>query len=86
MTNIKLLIIILINIYKKVISPLIGKNCRFYPTCSQYSIKALKRFGVIKGIFLTIKRIIKCHPMHRGGIDTVPPLNFNIYDNNCRKN
>jgi hypothetical protein len=53
-------------------SPLLGQNCRFYPTCSHYSIEALERFGAVKGSWLTIKRLLKCHPLHPGGVDPVP--------------
>lgn len=72
MFYIKEILIFFIYIYKIAISPLIGPYCRFYPTCSQYSIQVLKSFGIIKGIFFTIKRLIKCHPFSKGGIDEVP--------------
>jgi putative membrane protein insertion efficiency factor len=61
--------ICLIKFYQKYISPLKGPTCRFYPTCSQYSIEAFKKYGVIKGFILTIIRISKCHPFHPGGYD-----------------
>ena len=51
------------------ISPLKGPTCRFYPTCSQYSIEAFKKYGFVKGMYLTIRRILKCHPFHPGGYD-----------------
>ncbi len=66
------LIIFLIKIYQKIISPILGKNCRFYPTCSCYGIEALEKHGTIKGSYLTIKRILKCNPFHTGGVDFVP--------------
>ncbi len=59
----------IIRLYQISISPMIGKNCRFYPTCSEYGIMAIKKFGVVRGIFLIVKRILKCHPFHKGGID-----------------
>ncbi|GGH80298.1 putative membrane protein insertion efficiency factor [Pullulanibacillus pueri] len=59
-------------IYRKCISPLKPPTCRFYPTCSEYGMEAFKRFGFFKGSFLTIKRILKCHPFHPGGFDPVP--------------
>ncbi|MBA9029050.1 MULTISPECIES: membrane protein insertion efficiency factor YidD [Bacillaceae] len=61
-----------IKFYQKVISPLKPPTCRFYPTCSHYGLEAIKRFGPIKGSWLTIRRILKCHPFHPGGIDPVP--------------
>ncbi|MBS4216722.1 membrane protein insertion efficiency factor YidD [Bacillus sp. FJAT-49711] len=68
----KKIFIIIIRFYQKVISPLKPPTCRFYPTCSQYGIEAIQRFGALRGGFLTIKRILKCHPFHPGGIDPVP--------------
>ena len=55
--------------YQKFISPLFPPTCRFYPTCSVYCIQALEKYGVLKGSFLGIKRILKCHPFHPGGYD-----------------
>ncbi|MGC7560767.1 membrane protein insertion efficiency factor YidD [Pasteurella sp. PK-2025] len=63
----------LIRVYQLVISPLIGPRCRFTPTCSHYGIEALKIHGAIKGSWLTLKRILKCHPLTAGGYDPVPP-------------
>ncbi|MBG9769221.1 MULTISPECIES: membrane protein insertion efficiency factor YidD [Bacillus] len=68
----KTLFITLIRGYQKFISPLTPPTCRFYPTCSQYGIEALKTHGALKGGWLTIKRIMKCHPLHPGGVDPVP--------------
>jgi hypothetical protein len=61
-----------IKAYQRWLSPLLGNNCRFHPTCSQYAIEAINRFGVIKGSWLAGKRILKCHPLHAGGEDPVP--------------
>ena len=62
-----------IHIYRLFISPLTGKNCRFEPTCSEYALTALKTHGFFYGIFLSIKRILKCHPFSRySGYDPVP--------------
>lgn len=61
-----------IKLYQKVVSPFKPPSCRFFPTCSHYGIEAIQRFGAIKGGYLTIKRISKCHPFHPGGIDLVP--------------
>jgi len=58
--------------YKKYISPHLGNNCRFYPTCSEYTMESIKKFGVLKGLYLGTKRIFKCHPFHPGGVDQVP--------------
>ncbi|MBM7606066.1 putative membrane protein insertion efficiency factor [Metabacillus crassostreae] len=64
--------IALIRFYQKFISPITPPTCRFYPTCSHYGLEAFKRFGVWKGLYLTIIRIMKCHPFHPGGFDPVP--------------
>lgn len=64
--------IFFIRFYQKAISPLKPPSCRFYPTCSQYGLEAIERFGVLKGGMLTLKRISKCHPFHPGGYDPVP--------------
>ncbi|WP_071118856.1 membrane protein insertion efficiency factor YidD [Romboutsia timonensis] len=63
------LLIYLVRFYQKFISPLKGPTCRFYPTCSQYSIEAIRKYGALKGIYLTIRRLLKCHPFHSGGYD-----------------
>ncbi|MGD8535448.1 MAG: membrane protein insertion efficiency factor YidD [Candidatus Aminicenantes bacterium] len=62
----------LIRIYQLLLSPLLGRNCRFTPTCSVYTSEAIKKHGLLKGIFLGGKRLIKCHPFHPGGVDLVP--------------
>ena len=61
--------IFLINFYRKYISPLKPPTCRLYPTCSEYSKEALEKYGVIKGGYLSVIRILKCHPFHPGGYD-----------------
>ena len=63
------LLIYLVRFYQKFISPLKGPTCRFCPTCSQYSIEAIRKYGALKGIYLTIRRLLKCHPFHPGGYD-----------------
>lgn len=75
------LLIFVIQIYQLIISPLVGYRCRFYPTCSYYSIESLYSFGLFKGIFLTVKRILKCSPLHSGGYDPIPNKNVIIRDN-----
>ncbi|HUW39892.1 MAG TPA: membrane protein insertion efficiency factor YidD [Rectinemataceae bacterium] len=64
--------LILIKIYRTVISPLKPPTCRFYPTCSAYAYEAIKKYGPIKGGWLSIKRILRCHPLNPGGYDPVP--------------
>ena len=59
----------MIKFYRKYISPLFPAKCRFYPTCSQYALEAVTKYGAIKGSFLTVKRLLKCHPFHPGGYD-----------------
>lgn len=65
-------LIFLIRIYRLLISPLIGSNCRYSPSCSEYGITALKKHGVFKGSFLTVRRIIRCNSLFKGGYDPVP--------------
>ncbi|MEK0178737.1 MAG: membrane protein insertion efficiency factor YidD [Oscillatoriales cyanobacterium] len=69
----KILVIGLIQGYKRGISPYLPNACRFYPTCSQYAIEAIERFGVARGGSMAIKRILRCQPLHPGGYDPVPP-------------
>ena len=68
----KKIIIYLIKIYQITLSPLLGSNCRFQPTCSQYMIEAIDLHGVLKGLGLGFKRISKCHPLGAKGHDPVP--------------
>ncbi|MGP4123430.1 MAG: membrane protein insertion efficiency factor YidD [Sodalis sp. (in: enterobacteria)] len=70
------LLIGLIRGYQLVISPLLGSHCRFRPTCSQYGIEAIHRFSMLKGSWLTLKRVLKCHFLSPGGEDPVPPKTF----------
>lgn len=63
----------LIRAYQLAISPLLGQNCRFYPTCSNYALQAVAEHGAAKGSLLAARRICKCHPWHPGGVDLVPP-------------
>ncbi|MCF7976676.1 membrane protein insertion efficiency factor YidD [Lamprobacter modestohalophilus] len=64
-----------IRAYQLFLSPLIGNHCRFYPTCSQYAIEAVEQHGVMRGVWLGIRRLLRCHPWHPGGVDPVPPAN-----------
>lgn len=59
----------IIKFYQKFISPYLGQNCRFWPSCSEYTNQAIKKYGLGRGLFLFAKRILKCHPWHPGGID-----------------
>lgn len=66
----KKILIFIIKMYRKFISPLKSQpTCRFYPTCSQYSLEAVEKYGTIKGSYLSVKRIVKCNPFHPGGYD-----------------
>ena len=68
----KIILLGLIRGYRRFISPLFPPSCRFQPTCSQYAIEAIATYGTIKGGWLAIARILKCHPFHPGGYDPVP--------------
>jgi len=68
------LLLIVIRGYQIVLSPIMGQNCRFYPTCSCYAHTAIERYGAFKGTYLAIRRILRCHPWHPGGMDPVPEL------------
>ena len=65
-------LIALIRVYQLFFSPLLGNHCRFYPSCSQYAREAVERYGVIRGVWLAIRRVLRCHPWHPGGVDPVP--------------
>lgn len=62
----------LIRGYQLAISPMLGNRCRFYPSCSEYSMESLQRHGLLRGLWLTLRRIGRCHPWHPGGYDPVP--------------
>ena len=68
----KFALLIILRFYRSAISPYLGNNCRFHPTCSVYALQAIERYGALKGSWLALKRIGKCHPWHPGGIDEVP--------------
>ncbi|WP_051347107.1 membrane protein insertion efficiency factor YidD [Thiomicrorhabdus chilensis] len=72
MNPIKWLLIGIVRFYQLFISPLLGPRCRFYPSCSNYTIEAIKQHGVLCGSWLAIKRIGRCHPANPGGVDPVP--------------
>ena len=70
--GLKYLLVAIIQVYRRVISPLLPPRCRFYPSCSQYALEALERHGVRRGVWLSVRRITRCHPGHPGGHDPVP--------------
>ncbi|MBN1932872.1 MAG: membrane protein insertion efficiency factor YidD [Desulfobacterales bacterium] len=65
-------LLLLIKIYQYLVSPVLGQACRFNPTCSDYAYQAITRYGTGKGLFLALKRILRCHPFNPGGYDPVP--------------
>ena len=67
----KNIVISSINLYKYLISPLLGNNCRFVPTCSEYTKESIIKYGVVKGFWLGFKRLAKCHPWGKGGYDPI---------------
>jgi len=68
----KTLLLFLIRLYQKFISPWLPPSCRFYPSCSEYARQALAKHGALKGTWLATKRLARCHPYHAGGLDPVP--------------
>ncbi|MCD6586772.1 MAG: membrane protein insertion efficiency factor YidD [Desulfobacteraceae bacterium] len=68
----KHLFILAIRAYQLILSPVLGPACRFYPSCSEYAIEAVSRYGASKGGYLALRRVLRCHPFNPGGIDPVP--------------
>ena len=66
------ILITILRAYKFLVSPLLGPRCRFYPSCSEYAMQALEAHGVVRGMWLASRRMLRCHPWHPGGIDPVP--------------
>ncbi|MFP4346918.1 MAG: membrane protein insertion efficiency factor YidD [Desulfococcaceae bacterium] len=65
-------LLLLIRLYQYGLSPVLGPSCRFYPTCSRYAYQAISQYGVMKGLSLSLKRLVRCHPWNPGGYDPVP--------------
>ena len=65
-------LVALIRFYRRQISPAMPPSCRFIPTCSEYALEAVEKYGALKGGYLAMRRILKCHPLHKGGYDPVP--------------
>jgi len=68
----KYALILLVKVYRYTVSPWLGKNCRFNPSCSAYAIEAIQKYGSLRGGWMAVKRILRCHPWHPGGCDPVP--------------
>lgn len=71
---IRWLLILLVKAYQRLIGPLLPRVCRFHPSCSVYAVQALERHGALRGTWLTVRRLARCHPFHPGGLDPVPEL------------
>jgi hypothetical protein len=69
---IQIVFVALIRVYQYTLSPFLGPACRFHPSCSEYAYQAIMRHGPMRGLLLAIKRILRCHPFHPGGVDPVP--------------
>ncbi len=78
----KVPILILIHLYRNTISLTFGPCCRFYPSCSAYALESISRFGTMKGVWITIKRVIRCHPFNPGGYD---PVSYAIHSENKKE-
>ena len=68
----KTLLMAAIRVYRRIVSPLMAPRCRFYPSCSTYALEAIDRHGAVRGTVLTVRRLLRCHPLHPGGYDPVP--------------
>lgn len=68
----KRIAIALVHLYQYLLSPLLGPRCRFHPSCSHYAIEALEKHGLLRGLWLSLRRLLRCHPWHLGGYDPVP--------------
>ena len=77
---IRALLVALVRAYRFLLSPWIGQNCRFHPSCSTYALEALETHGALRGSWLTLARLGRCHPFHPGGEDPVPPPAAKVID------
>lgn len=68
----KTILVLLIRVYQRLLSPALPPSCRFYPSCSEYACQAILKHGALKGVYLGARRILRCHPWHAGGYDPVP--------------
>jgi putative membrane protein insertion efficiency factor len=75
---VRYLLIAPIRLYQLLISPLLPPSCRFYPTCSQYALAAIAEHGALRGSWLALRRLARCHPWHAGGVDFVPGINSRL--------
>jgi len=69
----RLILLVLLGAYRRLVSPWLPPACRFHPTCSRYAEESVRRHGALKGCYLTVKRLARCHPFCAGGLDPVPP-------------
>ena len=85
--KLKQAVMFLIKGYRYAISPMLGQHCRYYPSCSGYAYLAIERHGLLRGTWLSVKRILRCHPWHEGGYDPVPECtgNNHSHDNDTRQ-
>ena len=72
-TTVQKILIAIIRAYRYLISPWLGNHCRFHPSCSHYALESLERHGAARGLWLALRRLLRCHPWHPGGYDPVPP-------------
>jgi uncharacterized protein len=73
MSPIARILVALIGLYRRLISPLLPRSCRYEPTCSAYAVEAIRTHGALRGFALAVRRVARCHPFHPGGVDHVPP-------------
>jgi uncharacterized protein len=72
-TTVQKILIAMIRGYRYLVSPWMGLHCRFYPSCSHYAAESIEHHGVLRGLWLALRRVLRCHPWHPGGFDPVPP-------------